>query len=250
MTTGHAYAATFFVCGMSSRKLVRGCILVQNGSTYLFRVDVKSKAIAPTLGNTMLWCNFDTTQEVLMDGKCIQPPQQKAAQRERVHSSGEPKYLMALGVVVCNDWPGPGSREEKPQNSMGDSVWAPCGCSCEILRFLNAYCPKQMPNKKVFRERTFILIERQDFNLFQSRFFLMFKCRIVYGHLQNQGRALTPMENVKEWPEQPWHLESRQPLSSWLANESTTLDKSRLKAAGNIVMPPMAHLALTILAHG
>lgn len=65
-----------------------------------------------------------------------------------------------------------------------------------------------------------------------------------------QGRTIEPVENLQSWPEQSWHAASKPPLEKWLAESSSADDKSRLHALGNVVLPDMAHMALSLLAHG
>lgn len=49
---------------------------------------------------------------------------------------------------------------------------------------------------------------------------------------------------------QRWNHFGRTPLSSWLKNDVSPVDKERLKASGNIVMPRCAQLALHLHARG
>lgn len=65
-----------------------------------------------------------------------------------------------------------------------------------------------------------------------------------------QGRTLEKVEQLQKWPEREWHTASRPPLERWLQDSSAPDDKCRLHALGNIVLPDMAHMALSLLAHG
>ena len=83
---------------------------------------------------------------------------------------------------------------------------------------------------EVWRERTFFLT-KEGWDFFK-------------GH----ESSLVPEADLKLLPTTPWHPETRPVLSEWLAAKQNALDKSRLKAVGNIVIPAQARLALNLMA--
>ena len=60
--------------------------------------------------------------------------------------------------------------------------------------------------------------------------------------------SLIPEPDLKMFPKTAWHPETRPVLSEWLAAKQSALDKNRLKAVGNIVIPAQARLALNLMA--
>lgn len=83
----------------------------------------------------------------------------------------------------------------------------------------------------VFRERTFFLVHVPGCNIFE-------------------GFNIAEKEELQAWPTFAWHLQSKPPLERWLQEQSSQTDKDRLKACGNLVMPDMGFMAVSLLAHG
>ena len=64
-----------------------------------------------------------------------------------------------------------------------------------------------------------------------------------------QGISRMTPERMRMNAKQPWNLPGRLPLTAWLAQEQSSLDKSRLSCIGNVVVPGCCQLALHIIAH-
>lgn len=84
---------------------------------------------------------------------------------------------------------------------------------------------------EVWRERTFFLAEKEGFDFFA-------------GH---EAKFL-PISDLKMMPRCTWHPTTRPVLRNWLSETQSSLDKERLKAIGNAVMPNVARMAFQLLA--
>ena len=62
-----------------------------------------------------------------------------------------------------------------------------------------------------------------------------------------QGAELMSEEEIANLPDRDWNPTVKPSLSTWLTQEQTDSQKSRLHALGNIVMPGMENLALNLI---
>ena len=159
-----------------------------------------------------------------------------------------------------------GVRAKRIGHPVGDLARSPCGRTGWALKHNSTsitwfvfllymhlhvfiYISTSLILYQVFRERTFFLVHRPGFDLFQAKKNqVSTKMVSLTDHLQD--RPMMVMDEVKNWPQCTWHPLTRPPLNCWLKDEQSQLDRSRLKACGNIVIPEMAFMALTLMGYG
>lgn len=108
---------------------------------------------------------------------------------------------------------------------------------------------------KVKRERVFILACKEDraCTLFEAgylRFTFRFHTHCVLpSHLQFwQGIDVMSSAEIEAEAHKCHHFRAKPRLSTWLTNDRRPDDVSRLRACGNIVIPQMAQVAVSLLA--
>ena len=102
---------------------------------------------------------------------------------------------------------------------------------------------------QVCRERVFFFACKQEYmgTFFKARFaidlYFWIWCCIT------QDMTLRSSEDIMAQAHKAWNVPGKPPLNEWLLETQEADQKERLQAAGNIVIPQQAQLALQILAH-
>lgn len=100
----------------------------------------------------------------------------------------------------------------------------------------------------MLRERIFLLAYRDD-----GRKHRLFQAASVIKRLflvrSLQGLKLLSEEELHRQCHRRWNGPGKLPLHLWLNQTATEMDKNRLRACGNCVIPACARLACQIHAH-